>query len=205
MQRLPADDKTADTFLNHRNQDTLCSVQRTLDQIANRGVPMNADTITAVSAVVIALGSLAVSAVQTRAILLHNRQSVRPLLQLRRSRGYDGTEAGLAVINSGPGPAIITKSVVALDGQIIGPWDRETVRSVTDKLPEWPKINTFDDGAVLGPGYSGYLIHLDSYDREEYTWFWDLISKRLQVTIHYESLYGDEEYVVTKRAAFGTD
>jgi hypothetical protein len=162
---------------------------------------MNADTITAVSAVAIAVGALVVSVVQTRAVLLHNRQSVRPLLQLRRSRGYDGAEAGLRIINSGPGPAVITKSIVVLDGQIIGPWDRETVRSVTDGLPEWPKLNTLEDGAALGPGYSGYLLHLDSYNREEHAWFWDLISERLQVTIHYESLYGGEEYVVTKRVA----
>lgn len=160
---------------------------------------MSADTITAVSAVVIALGALAVSAVQTRAILLHNRQSVRPLLRLRRSRGYNGAEAGLSVINSGPGPAIITKSIVVLDGQTIGPWDRETVRGVTDGLPESPGLNTLEAGAVLSPGYSGYLLHLDYYDREEHAWFWDLISERLQVTIHYESLYGGEKYVVTKR------
>jgi hypothetical protein len=161
---------------------------------------MNADTITALSAVAIALGALAVSVVQTRAIMLHNRQSVRPLLQLRRSRGYDGPEAGLRIINNGPGPAIITKSVLVLDGRIIGPWDRKTVRSVTDGLPESPKINTLEDGAVLGPGYSAYLLHLESYDREEHTWFWDLISERLQVIIHYESLYGGEDYAVPKRA-----
>ncbi|GAA4607337.1 hypothetical protein GCM10023195_27770 [Actinoallomurus liliacearum] len=160
---------------------------------------MNADTITAASAVVIALGALAVSIVQTRATMVHNRQSVRPLLQLRRVREYDGPEAGLKITNSGLGPAVITKCVVVLDGRAIGPWDRKTVRSITDGLPEWPHINTLTEGAILSAGYRSYLIHLDFYDRKKHEWFWDLIAKRLEIAVYYQSIYGDEEYLATIR------
>lgn len=161
---------------------------------------MDADTMTAASAVAIAIGALVVSVVQTRAIMLHNRQSVRPILQIRRNRKYDSPGAGLRIINSGPGPAVITKTIVMFDGQVVGPWDRESVRSITDGMPHKPQLNSLD-GAVLGPGYDGYLLRLDSYEREEHGWFWELISERLQLTVHYESLYGGEDYVVIKRTA----
>ncbi|MCO5973854.1 hypothetical protein [Actinoallomurus soli] len=160
---------------------------------------MNADTITAASAVVIALAALAVSIVQTRATLLHNRQSVRPLLQLRRLREYGGPEAGLKITNVGLGPAVITRSIVVLDGRAIGPWDLETVRSFTNGLPEKPHINTLTDGAVLAAGYGSYLIHLDSYDRKEHEWFWALLTKRLEIAFYYQSIYGDEDYLAVVR------
>ncbi|MFC9846126.1 hypothetical protein ACFWFF_22640 [Streptomyces sp. NPDC060223] len=44
---------------------------------------MNSDTVTAIAATAIALGSLWISYSQTKATRLHNRQSVRPLLQIQ--------------------------------------------------------------------------------------------------------------------------
>lgn len=79
---------------------------------------MSAETVIAVAATVIALGSLWVSWAQTRAARLHNRQSVRPLLRIRRIRQDD--MVGLKLVNAGLGPAVVTRSVVRLDGAAAG-------------------------------------------------------------------------------------
>lgn len=84
---------------------------------------MSAETVIAVAATVIALGSLWVSWAQTRAARLHNRQSVRPLLRIRRIRQDD--MVGLKLVNAGLGPAVVTRSVVRLDGAAAGEWNRE--------------------------------------------------------------------------------
>ncbi|AVH55859.1 MULTISPECIES: hypothetical protein [Streptomyces] len=156
---------------------------------------MNADTITAASATVIALGSLWVSYTQTRSSRLHNRQSVRPLLVMRRIKGWGEAKIGLQVINAGLGPAIVTHTVVRLDGQDIGQWDRHGHHRVTESLPVWPMVYSLRPGAVVLAGQSTFLLHFDEEFREsEHREFWDLITRRLVIEIHYESLYGGENF-----------
>ncbi len=46
---------------------------------------MNPNTVTAICAILIAVASLGVSIFQARAMRQHNRQSVRPVLQLHRA------------------------------------------------------------------------------------------------------------------------
>lgn len=55
---------------------------------------MDAETVVAVCAVVIAVASLAVSFYEARAARQHNRHSVRPLLQLHRGRDPRGPREG---------------------------------------------------------------------------------------------------------------
>jgi hypothetical protein len=49
---------------------------------------------------------------QTKAARTHNRQSVRPLLQIRTVRaGYRDDVARLEVINAGIGPTSVTRTI----------------------------------------------------------------------------------------------
>lgn len=158
---------------------------------------MNADTVTAASATVIALGSLWVSYVQTRATRLHNRQSVRPLLVMRRIAGWEDHKAGLQVINAGLGPAIVTNTVVRLDGEEIGHWHHHTQLRVAESMPVKPKVYSLRPGAVVVAGQTTFLLHLEEFSEDEHGWFWDLVTRRLVIEIHYDSLYGGENFRTT--------
>ncbi|GGS17005.1 hypothetical protein AB0E75_18675 [Streptomyces griseoviridis] len=155
---------------------------------------MSAETVIAVAATVIALGSLWVSWSQTRATRLHNRQSVRPLLRFRRIRQDD--LVGLKIVNAGLGPAVVTRSTVSLDGVVVGAWDRE----VKPRLfpPEaWPRTYSLRPGSVLLAGQAVFLVSLEGGDPGRFREMWDLIDRRLAVEVVYESLYGGEGFSVT--------
>ncbi|MET8132250.1 MULTISPECIES: hypothetical protein [unclassified Streptomyces] len=104
--------------------------------------------------------------------------------------------ARLEVINAGIGPAIVTKTLVVLDGEAIGPWDLQTYRRVAQPLPFHPKVMTLVEGTALVPGQKSYLLHIDECNGDEPRWFWELISQRMLIEIHYESLYGGEDFIV---------
>ncbi|MFD5748988.1 hypothetical protein [Streptomyces sp. NPDC127033] len=155
---------------------------------------MDSDTITATAATVIALGSLWVSYTQTRATRTHNRQAVRPLLVMRRVKEYEEHEAGIQVINAGLGPAIVTNSLVHLDGERIGQWNYHTQERVLASLPLRPKVHSLRPGAAVLAGQSAFLLHLDEFREDQDGWFWELITRRLVIEIRYESLYGGEGF-----------
>ncbi|KAF4406666.1 MULTISPECIES: hypothetical protein [Streptomyces] len=158
---------------------------------------MNADTITAAAATAIALGSLWVSYTQTRSTRLHNRQSVRPLLVMRRVRGWEERKVGLQVTNAGLGPAVVTRTTVRLDGQDIGHWNRPVQHRVKDPLPVRPMSYSLRPGDVVLAGQSVYLLHIDEeFDGTVHGDFWELITRRLEIEIRYESLYGGENFRV---------
>ena len=77
---------------------------------------MDVGTITAVSAIVIAVASLSVSIVEARTARRHNHQSVKPILQINRVNQHDDAKVGLRLRNVGLGPAIIVSTKVTLDG-----------------------------------------------------------------------------------------
>ncbi|MFF8915700.1 hypothetical protein ACF08M_20855 [Streptomyces sp. NPDC015032] len=158
---------------------------------------MDSDTVIATAATTIALGSLWVSYTQTRATRLHNRQTVRPLLVMRRVKEHEGHEAGLLVINAGLGPAVVTNSVVHLDGDHIGQWHYHTQERVLAPLPVRPKAHSLRPGAAVLAGQSAFLLHLDEFSENQHGWFWDLITRRLVIEIRYESLYGGEDFRAT--------
>ena len=64
---------------------------------------MKPETLISVSATVIALASLWVSFTESRSIRSHHRQSVRPLLQIRRVLNFEGTRTGIQLFNAGLG------------------------------------------------------------------------------------------------------
>ncbi|WP_211280152.1 hypothetical protein [Streptomyces lushanensis] len=155
---------------------------------------MGSDTIVAITATAIALAALWVSYVQTRATRSHNRQSVRPLLVMRRVKGHEERKVGVLLINAGLGPAIVTNSVVLLDGEHVGQWNYHTQERVLASLPVRPSAYSLRPGAVVLAGQSAFLLHLDECGEDERDWFWELITRRLVIEIRYESLYGGENF-----------
>ncbi|MGW6742617.1 hypothetical protein ACWGDX_18165 [Streptomyces sp. NPDC055025] len=155
---------------------------------------MDSDTIVATAATVIALAALWVSYVQTRAVRSHNHQSVRPLLVMRRVKGHEERKTGILLINAGLGPAIVTNSVVRLDGEHIGQWNYHTQERVAASLPVRPNAYSLRPGAVVLAGQSAFLLHLDEFSEDQHGRFWELITRRLVIEIRYESLYGGEDF-----------
>ncbi|MFF9768342.1 hypothetical protein ACF1GT_17315 [Streptomyces sp. NPDC014636] len=154
---------------------------------------MNAETVTAVCAVVIAVASLVVSVYQTHAMRQHNRHSVRPILQLHR--GWPpGGRAGIRLINSGLGPAVIVDSMLTVDGEVLGAWNARSVDRVRDRLAVRPSAVTFNQGEVIATDYEQYVLSVASYDPQHHAEVEDLINRRLTLIIRYESLYGGENY-----------
>ncbi|MFB4313108.1 hypothetical protein [Actinomadura sp. 21ATH] len=154
---------------------------------------MDANTVTAICATFIAVISLAVSIQQARAVREHNRQSVRPLLQLLHSRQRGGI-TGIRLVNCGLGPAVITGSVLKLDGRLLGSWDERTVNGFREDLVPRPGVATFTEGFALPVGYDEYILSLDDFDPNANADFWKLIRHRIDLEIHYESLYSGERY-----------
>ncbi|MGP2436846.1 hypothetical protein [Streptomyces sp. JW3] len=161
---------------------------------------MSAETVIAVAATVIALGSLWVSWAQTRATRLHNRQSVRPLLRIRRIRQDD--LVGLKLVNAGLGPAVVTRSVVFLDGVPAGEWNRE-VKAVLFTPGRWPRTYSLRAGSVVLAGQEVFLVRLDGPGPDRLQEFWSLIDRRLVIEVEYESLYGGEGFSVTSAKPAG--
>ncbi|WP_392965520.1 hypothetical protein [Streptomyces sp. LN245] len=157
---------------------------------------MSAESVTAAAATLIALGSLYVSIVQSRLSVIHNKHSVRPLLQQRQIRDGVAHQAGIELINAGLGPAIVTHTLVYLDGEHIGAWTLPIFDRVLDQRRNGVQKYALPGGTVLLTGQSVFLLRLAPFDRDQDTDFGDLVLRRLRIEIHYESLYGGEDYVL---------
>ncbi|MDX2943285.1 MULTISPECIES: hypothetical protein [Streptomyces] len=155
---------------------------------------MKPETLISMSATVIALASLWVSFTESRSIRSHNRQSVRPLLQIRRVLNFEGTRTGIQLVNAGLGPAVVTRSVVRVDGDVVGEWDLRMYRQLTRGHSVQPKVSTLQPGVPVLSGQVVHLLFFDDFDQSEHAWFWTLVSERLMVEIFYESMYGGENF-----------
>lgn len=85
---------------------------------------MDINSITAVCAVIIALASLVITLMEARAAREHNRQSVRPVLQIVRFRLHGDMRTGLKIRNVGLGPAVIVSTSVKLEKRSPAWWGR---------------------------------------------------------------------------------
>lgn len=159
---------------------------------------MNAETVTAICAVVIAVASLVVSVYQTRAMRQHNRHSVRPILQLHRGWPAGG-KAGIRLVNSGLGPAVIVESTLTVDGEVVGAWNATTADLIRERLSPRPSAVTFNQAEVIPTDYEQYLLSVASYDPRTHAEVEELINRRLTLQIRYESLYGGENYTAVLR------
>ncbi|MFJ3793215.1 hypothetical protein [Kitasatospora sp. NPDC090091] len=153
---------------------------------------MDSDTVIAASATVVAIGSLWVSLSQAKAARVHNRKSVRPHLQIRQVKEYEGGITGIQVANVGLGPALITRTTVKLDGQPLGQWDFRTFQALSADWPAVPKMYALFDGVSFPMGECQYLIHFDDYEEATHSWFWEIVAHRLSIEIEYESFYRGE-------------
>ena len=158
---------------------------------------MNASIVVAICATVIAVLSLAVSVYEARATRRHDRISVRPFLELRVGL-RQGSTAGLQLINAGLGPAAITKTVLTLDGKPLGEFSEASVNILRGKLSIRPGAVTFRK-TILATSYDQFLLSVEPFDRTEHAEFADLVKYRLGMEIHYESLYGGEDYKTERK------
>ncbi|MFH8619539.1 hypothetical protein ACH4E8_31325 [Streptomyces sp. NPDC017979] len=154
---------------------------------------MSAEIVVAVCAVVIAVASLGVSVWQAYVTREHNRHSVRPVLQLHRGI-HQGARSGVQLFNVGLGPAVIVSSTVSVDGEVVGRWDKACADRVRTGLPTHLNAVTFGEDEVIPAGYSAYLLSLPQYDAGPHAPVEDLLSRRLTITIAYESFYGGENF-----------
>ena len=157
---------------------------------------MDASVVVAIGATVIAVASLAVSVYQARASRIHNRQSLRPNLELRHSFPRGGT-AGLRLTNSGLGPAAITRTRLTMDGGSPIEFDEPGVNRLRDVLATRPSATTLGGKPLLPTNYDEYLLSVKGYDPDIHREFFELIRHRLVLEIQYESLYGGERFVTT--------
>jgi hypothetical protein len=158
---------------------------------------MDASVVVAICATVIAVLSLAVSISEARATRRHNRISVRPSLALGVSLPQGGT-AGLQLTNAGLGPAAITRTILTLDGESLGEYSEESVNVLRSKLSVRPAAVTFRK-TILASDYDQFLLSVRPFDRTEHAEFADLLRHRLGLEIHYESLYGGEDYKAERK------
>ncbi|GAA2721641.1 hypothetical protein GCM10010439_12300 [Actinocorallia aurantiaca] len=82
-----------------------------------------------------------------------------------------------------------------MDGVLLGAWDESTVNTFREQLRPVPGARTFLPGHILAAGYNELILYLDNFDIEQNMDFWILIRHRLDLEIHYESLYGGEKFV----------
>ena len=154
---------------------------------------MNASTVIAVCATVIAGASLGISVYEARATRMHNRRSVQPALGLW-AKFSPGAISGLGLTNSGLGPAKITDSKLVIDGVELGDFSRSTAYKLIDPLSFPVDTCTFDNHPFLETGYEQFLLGVDPYDVIQHREFYELIESRLRIEIQYDSIYGGEQF-----------
>jgi len=156
---------------------------------------MNANTVIAICATVIAVASLGVSVYAVWATRKHNRLSVQPLLGLA-TRFRVGDTAGLLLSNFGLGPAKITNTELTLDGDRIGDFSRPYVDKLRSRLSVRPHATTLGGHPFLDTDYEQFLLSVDSYDPSQHREFRELIEGHLKIEIQYESIYGGKRFTV---------
>jgi hypothetical protein len=157
---------------------------------------MNASTVIAVCAVVIAGASLGVSAYEARATRMHNRRSVQPILSLWGMIST-GATSGVGLSNSGLGPAKITGSKLILDGVELGDLSKPTVDKLRGPLSFPVAAATLESQSFIETGFEIFLFSVDPFDENQHREFGEWIESRLRIEIQYDSIYGGEKFRVT--------
>jgi hypothetical protein len=156
---------------------------------------MDANTVTAICSVVIAVASLGVAAYVAWATRKHNRLSVQPLLGLSNTFVV-GAPAGLILTNSGLGPARIVGSKLWFGGDELGEFNEPVVDEfrkflVRERLVTFrPHAATLGGQPFLDTGHQKFLLSVDRYNKSEHSGFAELIRGQLRLEIQYESIYG---------------
>jgi hypothetical protein len=157
---------------------------------------LDVNSITAICAVVIALASLVATLIEARTARRHNRESVRPVLQIVRVKTHGDKRTGIKILNVGLGPAMILHAAVKLDGNPIGSWDRKAADIIVGSNRPVPGFSALGQGRVIPAGGELSLIYIDPFKDRRHSWFWDLVAHRVTLEVRYESLYGGEGFSV---------
>ncbi|GLZ59494.1 MULTISPECIES: hypothetical protein [Micromonospora] len=152
---------------------------------------MDANSVTAICATVIAIASLVVSISEARASRRHNFQSVRPMLSLDCLR-FDGGLAGIRIQNAGLGPAIIRVATLYLDSEEVGPWEKQAVDPLRGTFAVWPNFTSLRQGRPIPVGQELMIFAVEDYDPVRDAEFWAAVTQRIRIRVQYESVYGNE-------------
>ncbi|MGW4681545.1 hypothetical protein ACWEOS_24055 [Micromonospora taraxaci] len=153
---------------------------------------MDANSVTAICATVIAVASLVVSIAEARASRRHNYQSVRPLLSLDCLRSNGGL-AGIRLRNAGLGPAIIRATALHLDGEEVGPWEKQTLDPLRGTFAVWPSFASLRQGKPIPVGQELMIFAVEDYRPARDAEFWSAVTQRIRIHVQYESIYGNEQ------------
>jgi hypothetical protein len=155
---------------------------------------LNANAVMSAVGLVVALAALGLTIYQARSTSVHNRLSVRPVLDFDESYPR-GQRAGLRLCNVGLGPAEIISGSIWLDGhKREEPFGKPVIDALRDELSaaqRRPSASTFTPGAVLVTDYNEFVLSVDPFDPAADQEFVKLIG-RLRIVITYASLYGDK-------------
>ncbi|WP_124772060.1 hypothetical protein [Micromonospora inaquosa] len=154
---------------------------------------MDANSVTAICATVIAVASLVVSITEARASRRHNFQSVRPLLSLDCLRLNSGL-AGIRIRNAGLGPAIIRVATLYLDGEEVGPWEKQVVDPLRGTFAVWPNFTSLRQGKPIPVGQELMIFAVEDYVPTRDAEFWSAVTQRIRIHVQYESVYGNERH-----------
>jgi hypothetical protein len=153
--------------------------------------------IISLSAIVIAISSLAVSIWQGFVSRRHNRLSVTPLLAIDFKFTSDACLNGIYIKNTGLGPAIIKSFCISIDDEKIEFEDYKLWEMAIKKCDFPPNFNlsifvvTIDTIICRNDNYC--LLGIDAHKEsiENRTIFYNNV-KRFNFMIQYESIYKDK-------------
>lgn len=140
------------------------------------------DRITAISAVMIGLVAVAVSAYT--AIL--QRQQIRAQVWPRLSLYFGGTAGEFGIANKGVGPAIVRSVRVETDGKPVRDW-HELFQRIGFKDDDLYYSNLY--GQVFSPGQD--MVYLKPSSRERYAQLREMAGSRFSVSVCYCSTLGE--------------
>ncbi len=175
-------------------------------------VYMDTNTIIAIASVFIAGCALWVSMradkrnemqarLSNERIEKHNKLSVLPLLVCHKYLGEKITT--LRLVNSGVGPAIITKIELLFDGKVVSCNNEESYTAFLEeeiKHSAKPGIGYIYAGEIMSVGYKHLMWELRHGKKEKDINF----IRKLSLRVEYESIYHDKMYVFDSRDDFKT-
>jgi hypothetical protein len=160
--------------------------------MSNNQYKISADTILSVSAIIIAFTSICISIWEGMETRNHNRLSVRPKLEVFFNGGKDSF--GYNVINSGLGPAIITKMKISIDGNKINSAGFSGFDEFINKL-DLKGIDlshsAIDSGITIIAGSSKIIIGCKFDKTDNRDKLLTNIFKRVSIALGYVSMYNE--------------
>ena len=151
-----------------------------------------------ISAMIIAIASIAVSVWEGYTMRQHYHLSISPKLDWSFSSTMN--QAGFVIANKGLGPAIITSRHIYIDGENIDESQKKFPYIIAEALELNNKMqfssHTLSNKTVIDEGEDIYLFVLHKNNNELFQQKKDELQNRVVFEINYESLYG-EKYNIT--------